>query len=73
MNLQTLLFNTTLKTAKLYEGEREDSKILWYSNNVPTVKFKEGFYEVYYKTDEDSPQTPVARFPIASTNMFIDK
>jgi hypothetical protein len=71
--MQTLVFNTTLKMVKLYAGEKENSEILWTNFNTPTVKFKEGFYEVYYKTDEDSPQTPVARFPIANTNMFIEK
>ena len=71
--MQTLVFNTTLKMVKLYAGEKENSEILWTNLNTPTVKFKEGFYEVYYKTDEDSPQTPVARFPIANTNMFIEK
>lgn len=72
--MQTLVFNTTLKTVKLYSGEVGSSLILEQFDNVPTVKPREeGFYEVFQKNSELEPQIPIARFPIANTNMFIMK
>jgi len=35
--MQTLVFNTTTKTAKLYGGKAEDSEILYTFGDVPTV------------------------------------
>jgi hypothetical protein len=44
--------------------------------NVPTVKIKpEGFYEVIQKevnSDSSESNYPVARYPIANTNMLIE-
>jgi hypothetical protein len=72
--MQTIVFNTTLRTVKLYAGEAQTSTILEHFDNVPTVKPKEeGFYEVFQKNNELDPQVPVARFPIANTNMLIVK
>ena len=76
--MQTLLFNTSLKTVKVYESDTE-SKIVYHFSNIPTVKVKdEGqYYEVIQKgidmmTSEER-STPIARFPIANTNMLIEK
>jgi hypothetical protein len=75
MSLQTLVFNTATKTVKLYEGVAESSPIIMIFNDVPTVKVMESFYEVM-QTDSfsnDEKRVPVARFPIANTNMLINK
>jgi hypothetical protein len=72
--MQTLVFNTTTKSAKLYEGN-ESSPILYTFENVPTVKFEEGFYQVMQmdSTSTEEKRVPVARFPISNTNMIIKK
>jgi hypothetical protein len=72
--MQTLVFNTTTKSAKLYEGN-ESSPILYTFENVPTVKFEEGYYQVMQLdgTSTEEKRVPVARFPIANTNMLIKK
>jgi hypothetical protein len=70
--MQTLVFNTTTKTIKLYEGFTNLGRILTELNNVPTVKVMEGFYEVR-QTDGFEKQIPVLRLPISHTNMFIEK
>ncbi len=36
--MQTLVFNTTTKTAKLYEGVAEKSELIIHYTDVPTVK-----------------------------------
>ena len=78
MKPQLLVFNTTLKTVKLYEGN-EESKILYHFFNIPTVKVKEEgqYYEVIQKGSDmissEERSTPIARFPIANTNMLIEK
>lgn len=76
--MQTLVFDTTLKTVKVYETDTE-SKIIYLFNNIPTVKVKEEgqYYEVIQKgidmmTSEER-SLPIARFPIANTNMLIEK
>ena len=72
--MQTLVFNTTTKSAKLYEGA-ESSTILYTFNDVPTVKIEYGFYQVMKVdgTSVEEKRVPVARFPIANTNMLIKK
>ena len=72
--MQTLVFNTTTKSTKLYEGN-ESSPILYTFENVPTVKFEEGFYQVMQmdSTSTEEKRVPVARFPISNTNMIIKK
>ena len=73
MLLQTLIFNTKTKSVIVYEGEHH-SKILYTFQDVPTVKVIESYYEVMRKQlDEDGNEVrvPVARFPIANTNMLI--
>ena len=77
MTLQTLVFNTTRKTVKVYEGIAQQSLISYEFGNISTVKPKEeGYYELIKKEarGEDVMETsrPVARFPIANTNMFIE-
>jgi len=76
MRPQLLVFNTTLKTAKLYEGN-EESKILHYFSNISTVKPKEGYYELIQKElrgdDTLGTSRPIARFPISNTNMLIEE
>ena len=76
--MQTLVFNTTLKTVKIYEAEKY-TKVLYDFDNIPTVKVKEEgqYYEVIQKgidmmTSEER-SLPIARFPIANTNMLIEK
>lgn len=70
--MQTLLFNTTERTVKLYDGSKPEGSIIWRINSVPTVKIYDGYYEVRQK-DDDEKTYPVARFPVNGTNMFIEK
>jgi hypothetical protein len=72
--MQTLVFNTSTKSVKLYEGN-ESSPILYTFDSVPTVKIIEGYYEVMQidATSVEEKRVPVARFPIANTNMLIKK
>ena len=72
--MQTLVFNTSTKSAKLYEGN-ESSSNLYTFDSVPTVKIIEGYYEVMQidATSVEEKRVPVARFPIANTNMLIKK
>ncbi len=70
--MQSLTFNTKLKTIVLKVGRREDSTIIETMDNISTVKCSElGFYEVMQKPNENSNALPVMRLPIANTNMFI--
>ena len=41
--MQTLVFNTLTKTAKLYLNKAQDSEILYEFTNVPTVKVEDGW------------------------------
>jgi hypothetical protein len=68
----TLTFNTKNKTAKI--TNTEDKNIYEYVN-VPTVKVREGFYEVMQKdlSLSEETQTPICRLPISQTIMFINK
>jgi hypothetical protein len=69
--MQTLVFNTTTKTAKLYEGIAEKTDLIAHYTDVPTVKIlDEGYYQVMQR-DAMEKQLPVLRVPIANTNMFI--
>lgn len=74
--MQTLVFNSTLKTVKVYEGT-EGSTIINSFDNISTVKPKEeGFYEVVQKetySEGLDRSYPIARYPIANTNMIINK
>jgi len=72
--MQTLVFNTSTKSAKLYEGN-ESTSILYTFDSVPTVKIVENYYEVMQidSTSVEEKRIPVARFPIANTNMLIKK
>lgn len=70
--MQTLLFNTTTKSIKLYVGFPQKSEILLDLQNVPTVKVLETYYEIMQKDITDRT-FPVARFPIQNTNMLIEK
>ena len=73
--MQTLTFNTTTKQVQLLDGEKSNSKVLEYFENVSTVKCSElGFYEIMQKQDMESLSAlPVLRVPIANTNMLIKK
>ena len=76
--MQTLTFNTTLKTVKLTSDKPNDSKILYEFDNVPTVKVTECYYEVHrdverINSDVLKTRVPVARFPICATNMLIEQ
>jgi putative heme iron utilization protein len=69
--MQTIVFNTTDKTVKIYEAGKNDSKILYIKDEVPTVKIERGYYEVMQRQGETT--VPVMRFPISNTNMLIEK
>ena len=74
--MQTLVFNTTTKAVTLYSGKMQASEILYQFSNVPTVKKDENYYEVVEEietTDGLKSRVPVARFPIANTNMIITR
>jgi hypothetical protein len=73
--MQTLVFNTSTKSVKLYEGASEESTILYTFNDTPTVKIEDGYYQVMQidGTSVDEKRVPVARFPITNTNMLIKK
>ena len=73
--MQTLVFNTSTKSVKLYEGSEALSAILYTFDNVPTVKIEEGYYQVMQmdSTSTEEKRVPVARLPIANTNMIIKK
>jgi hypothetical protein len=79
MTLQTLEFNTTTKSVKIYDGSAESSVILYRFDNVPTVKVENGYYEVMQNDlidDNNSSypkRIPVARFPLSNTNMIIKR
>lgn len=68
----TITFNTTNKTVKILNIV--DKQIYEYSD-VPTVKVREGFYEVMQKDSSlsNEVQIPVCRLPISQTIMFINK
>ena len=72
--MQTLVFNTSTKSVKLYEGN-ESSPILYTFDSIPTVKIEVGYYQVMQidNTSVEETRVPVARFPIANTNMLIKK
>lgn len=70
--MQTLVFNTTTKTIKLYQGFTAEGTILMEMSQIPTVKVLEGYYEVR-QTDEFEKQIPVLRLPMSNTNMIIKK
>jgi hypothetical protein len=72
--MQTLVFNTSTKSVKLYESS-VSLTILFTFDNVPTVKIEEGYYQVMQmdSTSTEEKRVPVARFPIANTNMIIKK
>jgi len=72
--MQTLVFNTTDRTAKLYSGVHcatLSSDLIYNFDNVPTVKVMDGHYEVMQ--EENNFKYPVLRVPIANTNMVIVK
>lgn len=75
--MQTLVFDSTLKTVKIYEGVQENSTIIYSFRNISTVKPKEeGYYELVQKEQHEDgldKSYPVARFPISNTNMIINK
>ena len=75
--LQTIIFNSTTKSVKVFEGHPNESSMVNSFANVPTVKVKdEGFYEVIQKesnSDGTESNYPVARYPISNTNMLIER
>ena len=71
--MQTLIFNTTTKSIKLYENYSSDNqKTIAEMSSIPTVKVCDGFYEVI-QSDEFEKKYPVLRLPISNTNMVITK
>jgi hypothetical protein len=72
--MQTLIFYTSTKSVKVTEGRTSDSTILYEFDEVPTVRVApEGYYEVVQSVEGGENRVPVARFPIANTNMRIIK
>ena len=70
--MQTLVFNTTIKTAKLYSGAAEKSELLFSFDDVPTVKVLDTYYQVMQR-DSFEKQLPVLRVPVSNTNMVIQE
>lgn len=70
--MQTLVFNTTKKFVILYEGARDEGKVIERMENIPTVVVKETYYEVIQKKDPVYT-LPVMRLPVSNTNMIIIK
>lgn len=66
-----LTFNTTKKHILV----THDGIILADELNIPTVKVRDGFYEVMQKEASltDEIQIPIIRLPINNTLMFIQK
>jgi hypothetical protein len=69
VNMQTLVFNSTEKTAVLQEGFKGMELLTF--KNVPTVKMENGYYEVMQIQGEQ--KVPVLRVPMANTNMLIQR
>ncbi len=67
--MQTLIFNTTTKTAEVIYGNGS-SKMY---NDVPTVSIQEGYYEIRQLDVLEDKRYPVLRLPIANTNMEITR
>ena len=77
MSLQTLVFNTTDKTARVFSASIPE-EIIFDLENVTTVKPLDGYYEVMQRIDSSSAPSgysaiPVLRLPIVNTNMVIEK
>ena len=68
----TLTFNSTKKTVLVTD---ESQKIIADYSDVPTVKVREGYYEVMqkYTNDLGEVQIPICRLPISNTIMFLSK
>jgi hypothetical protein len=67
--MQTLIFNTTTKTAEMI-FEDGTTRIF---DDVPTVFVGEGFYEIRQTDMMEDKRYPVFRAPMASTNMEIKR
>lgn len=67
--MQTLIFNTTTKTAKVI---LENGEVKTFED-VPTVFVGEGFYEIRQTDMMEDKRYPVFRAPISSTNMIIER
>ena len=67
--MQTLIFNTTTKTAEMI-FEDGATRIF---EDVPTVFVGEGFYEIRQTDMMEDKRYPVFRAPMASTNMEIKR
>ena len=71
-----LNFNTTTKTAKVYDGSQNmiNPTIIQVFNEVPTVQVRtEGFYEIMQERTQGEQRIPVCRLPIQNTLMQIEK
>lgn len=75
--MQTLVFNTTTRTVKLYDGHSENlssgqlTQILYEFANIPTVRVSENYYEVVQEDNDN--KYPILRVPISNTNMKIER
>lgn len=67
--MQTLVFNTTTKTA---EVTFEDGSTKKYED-IPTVAVQDHFYEIRQTDMMEDKRYPVLRLPIANTNMEIKR
>ena len=67
--MQTLIFNTTTKTAEvIYENGVSKTY-----DDVPTVQIMEGFYEIRQTDLMEDKRFPVFRLPISQTVMEIKR
>jgi hypothetical protein len=67
--MQTLIFNTTTKTAEIFFEDGSSKKF----EDVPTVFVGDGYYEVRQTDMMEDKRYPVFRAPMASTNMEIKR
>lgn len=68
--VQTLIFRTKEKTTTLYDDMVEKNTVPEFSfDNVSTVAIRGDYYEIMLK--KGTSTIPVARLPIACTNMII--
>lgn len=71
-----LNFNTTTKTARIYDGSQNmiNPTIIQVFTEVPTVQVRiEGFYEIMQERTQGEQRIPVCRLPIQNTLMQIEK
>lgn len=73
--MQTLVYNKTSKNIKLYECEKQRSRLLYVIDSISSIENQDGYYQIIkeIKTNENCVEhIEVLRVPISNTNMFIE-